>query len=326
MNTQKFGLNRLQWILVGVLIVQIILAIVVSLPRGTQASSGPLLQGYDPATVSEILIENQSGDQIHLKNMDGAWVLPDAGNFPVEGDKVTGLLEKIGKVQTNRLVTQTAASQRQLSVAEDNFVSKIILIEPEGKSYHLFLGSSGGAGATHIRVSGSDQVYLTDQLASWEVSPTLSSWINAEYLTLDQTQIQALSIQNGNGIFKFTKGTDDNWVYEGLGEGETFDTSSFQSTLTRLASTRMLEPLGTEADPSLGFEEPGATAVFELQGENESGSSITLVIGGRLGENFAAKASNSPYYVKVAPTYATPLLDMDHAGLLMTEPTATPTP
>jgi hypothetical protein len=326
MNTQKFGLSRLQWILIGVLAVQIILTIVVSLPRGTRAASGPLLEGYDPSTVTEVLIENQSGEQVHLKTIDGVWVLPEAGNFPVNGDKVTELLEKIGKVQTNRLVAQTAASHNQLSVAEDNFIAKIILNEADGKSYHLFLGSSGGAGATHIRLSGNDPVYLTDQLASWEVSPTLSSWIDTEYLTLDQTQIQALSIQNANGTFKFTKGTDGKWVYEGLGEGETFNTSSFQSTIDRLTALRMLEPLGTEADPSLGFEEPAAAAVFELQGENETTSQVTLIIGGRLGENYAAKASNSSYFVKIAPTYATPLLEMDHASLLVTEPTPTPTP
>ena len=71
MNTQKFGLSRLQWILIGVLAVQIILTIVVSLPRGTRAASGPLLEGYDPSTVTEVLIENQSGEQVHLKTIDG---------------------------------------------------------------------------------------------------------------------------------------------------------------------------------------------------------------------------------------------------------------
>ena len=90
--------------------------------------------------------------------------------------------------------------------------------------------------------------------------------------------------------------------------------------------TELVEPLSTEADPSLGFEEPGATAIFTLQDETENTSQLTLTIAGRLGDNYAAKASISPYYVKIAPIYASSLLEMDHAGLLVAEPTPTPTP
>jgi hypothetical protein len=326
MKTQKFGLNRLQWILAGVMVAQMILAVVVNLPRSTQASSGPLLEGYDPAAIVEILIENQAGDQIHMKKVNGSWVLPETGNYPVEGDKVTELLEKFKNVQTNRMVTQTAASHSQLLVAEDDFMSKINLTRADGKSHRLFLGSSGGAGATHIRLFGSNQVYLTAALSSWEVSPTLSSWIDTNYLTLSPDEIQSLSVQNANGTFKFIKGTDGQWIYDGLGEGEVFDADGFQTTVGRLASLQMVEPVGTEANPSMGFEEPGATVVLELQDETQSTSQLTLTIGGMLAGNYAAKASNSPYYVVIAPVYASSLLEMDHAGLLAAEPTPTPSP
>ena len=326
MKTQKFGLSRLQWILAGVLVVQIILAVVINLPRGTQASGGPLLEGFDPVMINEILIENQSGEQIRLKKIEGSWVLPEAGNYPVMADKVTELLTKIKNVQTNRLVTQTAASHSQLSVADDNFMNKIILNEAGGKSYRLFLGSSSGAGATHIRLSDRNQVYLTAGLASWEVSPTPSSWIDTEYLTLNQDQIQSISVQNANGTFIFTKGTDGQWVYDDLGEGETFDADTFQATINRLASLRMLEPLGTEVDPSLGFDKPRTTVVFGLQEEAGSTSQLTFLIGGKLGENFVAKASSSPYYVILSSANVSSLLDMDHASLLVVEATPTPTP
>jgi hypothetical protein len=326
MKTQKFDLNQLQWILAGVLVVQILLAVVVNLPKSTQASSGPLLEGYNPGRSVEILIENQTGDQIHIKKIDGLWVLPQKGNFPVEGDKVTELLGKLEKVKTNRMVTQTAASHSQLQVAEDDFMSKINLKEADGKSHRLFLGSSGGAGASHIRLSGHNQVYLTASLYSWEVSPSLSSWIDTQYLTLSPDEIQSLSVQNANGIFKFTKGTDGQWIYDGLGEGEIFDTDGFQTTVGRLASLRMVEPLGTEAAASLGFEEPGAAVVLELRDGTQSTSQLTLTIGGMLEANYAAKASSSPYYVKITPVYASSLLEMDHAGLLVAEPTPTPSP
>jgi hypothetical protein len=87
----------------------------------------------------------------------------------------------------------------------------------------------------------------------------------------------------------------------------------------------MIEPLGTDANPVWGLEEPGAIAVFELQDDAGSTSQFTLSIGGLLGGNYAAKATGSPFYVKIAPVYANNLLEMDHAGLLLVEPTPTPT-
>lgn len=326
MKKQKFSMNRLQWILTGALALQVILAVLVNLPQSTQASGGPLLEGYDPTNIVEILIENQTGDQLHLKRGDGSWVLPEKGNFPVKVDKVTELLEKIKKVQTNRLVTRTAASHSQLMVAQDDFMTKIVLKEAGGGTYRLFLGTSGGFGATHIRRSGTDQVYLTAELASWEVSTSLSSWIETGYLSLEQDQIQAISVQNSNGTFKFVKGTEGTWAYEGLGESEEFDADAFQTTVSRLASLRMVEPLGVEEKPSYQLEEPSATVVLVFQNETESTSQVTLTIGGKLDGNVAAKASNSPYYVKIAQVNVTSLVEMDHEGLLVVEPTPTPTP
>jgi hypothetical protein len=326
MNTQKTNLNRYQWILAGVLVIQIILAIVVNLPQRTQATSGPLLEGFDPNAIVEIRIENQTGDRLLLQQIDSEWVLPQKGDFPVNGEKVAELLEKVEKVQTNRLVTRTASSHSQLKVAEDDFISQIVLKKADGTLQRLFLGTSGGAGATHIRYSVNDRVYLTADLAAWEVSPTMSSWIDTTYLTLNQEQIMAVRIQNTNGTFNFTKGDDSLWIYEGVGEGEEFDTEAFLTTVNRLASIRMLEPLGTEVQPSWGFEDPGATVVFELQDETQSTRQLTLTIGGMLADNYAAKSSDSPYYVKITPVYASSLLEMSHDSLLVTEPTPTPEP
>ena len=326
MRTQKFGLNRLQWILIGALVLQVILAIVVNLPRDTQATGGPLLEGFDPTTITEVWIENPSGGQIHLQKVAGDWVLPERGNHPVMGSNVTELLNKIENITTNRLVTQTEASHAQLMVAEDDFMSKVILAESGGKSQILYLGSSGGSGATHIRQAGHDQVYLTAELTSWEVTPTMSSWIDTSYLSLVQDQILGIRVENANGTFEFSKDAEGTWTYAGLADGDVFDVESFQTTAGRLSAIRMVETLGPEVDPSLGFGDPAATVVVEIQDETESTNQVTLMIGSELGGNYAVKSSSSPYYVKVSSTYVTSWVEMDHAGLLMVEPTPTPQP
>jgi len=324
MKTQKLSLNRLQLILAGVLILQILLAVVVNLPRRIEASGGPLLEGYDPATTAEIWIENQSGDQLHIQKIDGEWVIPEKGNYPIRAEKVAELLEKVKGVQTNRMVTQTETSHSQLLVAEDDFMNKIILIDANGNAHILFLGTSSGAGATHIRRSGHNQVFLTSDLTSWEVSPAISSWIDTAYLNLNQDQIQSINVQNSNGAFNFTKGTDGQWVFDALEDGEEFDVNAFQNMIGSVVSLQMLEPLGMEERPSWGFDESVAAVSFVIQDESQSSKQVTLNIGRLLGSDYAVKASNSPYYVKVSPTYISSLLEMDHSNLLVAEPTPTP--
>jgi len=322
MNTHTLGLNRFQWILAVVLVTQIILAIVVNLPHKTRAESNPLVEGFDPASIVDVVIENQSTDKLHLAEVNGEWVLPEAGDYPANADKVTEVLGKIQNIKTNRLVTQTAASHNQLQVAEDNFNGRVTFTDSNGKPQTLYIGSSAGSGATHVRLDGMNQVYLTSELTSWEVTPTVSSWIDTTYITLDQDQLQTLRVENANGSFSFHKDESEKWTLEDLNEGEDLDSSGLQTKINRFTTLRMVEPLGTTAQTSWGLNQPLATAVFGLA----DGTTVSIAVGA-LGQNgnYAIKASNSPYYVDIAATTAESLINMDRASLLL-QPTATPTP
>jgi hypothetical protein len=327
MKTRSLGLTRLQWILVIILIAQIIMAIAINIPRNKQAISGPLLNNFDPSNIVQIDIESQTNDPMRISKVEGSWVLADAGNYPVKSDKVTEILNKIKNIQTNRLVAQTEASHTQLQVAEDNYVNRIILTNDSGESFIIFIGSSGGTGATHVRNLGSDQVYLTSELASWEIAPTMSSWIDTIYITIPEDQSNKVVIQNSNGIFNFTKGEDGQWIYDGLLDGEAFNSSDFQTSISRFFSLNMQKPLGTVQDASMGLDQPSAIATFEINNQDGSTSAIEVKIGKMLAADvsYTAKASTSPYYVSIANYIAEPLINMDHLSLLEEEPTPTPT-
>lgn len=321
MNTRTLGLSRFQWILAGVLVVQIVLAIVLNLPQSTRAESRPLVEDFDPFVIVDILIEDQSGQELHMTQVEGQWELPEAGNYPVNGAKVFEVLGKIQNIKTDRLVTQTAASHKQLQVTENDFQGRVTLTNTNGKSQIVYIGSSAGSGATHVRLDGMNQVYLTSELTSWEVTPTVSTWIDTTYVTLDEDQLQTLRVENANGTISFKKDESGAWTLDDLAEAETFDSTALQTTLNRFITLRMIEPLGRTAEASWGLDQPLATAVFGLS----DGTTVNIEIGTALDDgNYVAKAATSPYYVSIATVTADSLINMDRASLLV-QPTPTPT-
>lgn len=322
MNTRTPRLSRFQWILAGLLVVQIILVVVLNLPRSARTESSLLVENFDPARVVDVLIENQAGQELHMAKVNGQWELPEAGNYPVNAQKVAEVLGKIQNIKTDRLVTQTASSHKQLQVAQSDFQSRVTLEDSDGKSLILYIGSAAGSAATHVRLDGMDQVYLTGELTSWETAPTVSSWIDTTYVTLDLDQVQTIRVVNTSGTYNFTKDEIGTWTLDDLVEGESLDSTTLETTINRFGTLRMVEPLGRQAGASWGLDQPLATAVFE----SADGTKVSITIGAVLGDgNYAAKASNSPYYVSLAAITAESLINMDRTSLLV-QPTPTPVP
>ena len=313
--------NRLQQILLIVLVVQIALAAWVFWPQtAASQTSGPLLSDFSTDNVSSLAISD-SDKTLTLTKQDGQWVLPDAGDFPVTEANVTTLLDNIEKVQTNRLVTQTDTRHRRLQVAPDDFNRRLELTMSDGATHDLYVGSSAGAGATHVRVDNQPEVYLTGDLNAFDINPQASSWIDTLYFTVPQTATTKLTLKNGNGTFEFVK-DGETWTLSDLAEGETFNQTAFTNMLNQIISVRMTEPIGTEAQADFGLDTPQATVTLDTADET-----YTLSVGAKNPEdsdNYIFKASNSPYYVRISSFIGDNLVNKTRSDFLEA-PAAAPT-
>jgi hypothetical protein len=293
-------MTRLQQILVIVLIIQIALGVFIFWPQSAvQGASGPLLPDFTPADVVSLTIQGD-GNRLNLAKNAGNWVLPEAGNYPADGEKVLPFLEKIEAAQTNRLVTQTEASHKRLKVAPDDFNRLIEMTLQDDSMYQLYLGNSGGGSATHVRVDGQSEVYLTDAVQAFEANPQASAWIDTLYFTVPQTATVALTLENENGTFEFEK-EGENWTMQGLAEDETFKESGLTTLLNQATSVRMTRPIGKEEQPSFGLDAPLATVTLKTL-DNDQEKTYTLRIGAKNEDdnNYVVSSSESPYYVWVA--------------------------
>ncbi|MBN1304696.1 MAG: DUF4340 domain-containing protein [Anaerolineales bacterium] len=317
-------MNRTQQILGGLLIVQIIISVILFWPQPAAESGEPLFSELNADQIVAFAVEDDSGKTIGFERVEDGWVISGTDGYPANAQKIDPLLEGIVEIKTGRLVASKAESYTRLQVGDDDFARRFWFKDSSGNENILYIGSSAGAAATHVRKAGMDEVFLTDKVSSWQISTATNSWADVVYVSIPREQMQSMTLENPNGFFEFVnEGTaeEDNWVMLSLGEGEEFNSNNLVSMLTRLTNLQMNKPLGTQELPEYGLAEP--TAVVTLEHTDEEGNPQTLVL--RIGaldpvdNNYHIHASSSEYYVKIPKYSMQDFVERSKEAFLVTE-------
>ena len=306
-------------VLAGILIAQIALSVVIFWPRpSTAGQRDPLFANLEVEEVTALTIENAEGDVVELEKVTGEWVLAEADQYPAKTDAVNDLLDKLTALTTGRLVTSSDTSHRRLQVARDDFARRVVLETSDGTTETLYLGSSPQYGSMHFRLGGQSETFLTSKLSTWDVRATANSWIDTQYHSVAQENLNRVTLENAQGTFVFEKLDQENWTLEGLGEEETLDQAQARSVIRRAATLTMKAPLGKEERASYGMDEPNAVVVLETDDET-----VTLRVGAKDTDDasYVVKSSKSDYYVHVAEASLTTLLQSDQETFLAEPPT-----
>jgi hypothetical protein len=292
-----------------------------------ETAGGALLLGeVEAERISHMTVHDLTEGQIQVSKVSGDWVLPKADNFPCKADVVTGILNKLTALQSDRVVAETKASYQRLQVAEDGYVRLVELTQDDGITYGLYIGSSPSYGAIHVRVRGQDSVYLVSGLSSAEVSVQAANWIDTGYLTVQQDQVIYISLENGNGQYDFARSSAlGDWTMTGLAADELLEQSAVTSLLSQVSSVRMVRPLGRQRQRDYGLDDPSAVIVIHTRDESGESSEYQLYIGaqGKEDSTYVVKSSESPYYVEIAAYIAEGWLAKIREGFLELPPTPT---
>jgi len=321
-------MNRLNQILVGLLVLQLAVVAVVLWPRPAATGEGEsLFPGVEAGRIARLTISSGDGRSVELAKRDGQWVLPAADDYPVTEDQVSSLLDKIAGLKADRPVTQTSASQNRLKVADDTFERFVEFELDDGTQYRLYLGTSPSYQATHIRAADQDEVYLISGLSAEDAGAEASAWVDRTYLEIPNDQIVALTLENGNGRLEFEK-EGETWTMVGPAEGETLDEASVTTLVNRAALVTLLEPLGKEEKAEYGLGAPNAVVTIETQGEDGTAKTYTLRVGAKdpADSSYVLISSESPYYVRVTQTAVEDFVSQGRDDFLELPPTPTPAP
>jgi hypothetical protein len=312
-------IKRHHLILAGVLVAQIVLSVVVVWPRASAVGqTEPLFPDVETGDVTALTIEDDQGNVIELAKVTGEWVLPDADNYPAQGDAVSSFLDKLLALNTGRLVTQSDTSHKRLEVAPDEFVRRISFETGDGTRETLYLGSSPQFGAMHFRQDGQSETYLTDELTSFDANASASAWIDTSYQSVAQEDVTRMTLENSSGTFVFEKDDEGTWTLADLAEDEILDEAQVTSLLRRAAVVTIRQPLGREERPSYGMDAPSAVVTLET-----GDTTVTLRVGAKDADaaSYVVKSSESAYYVEVAESSVRALVENGRDAFLQEPPT-----
>jgi hypothetical protein len=312
-------IRRWQGILLGLLLIQVLLVGFVYWPRQLSDGSGtPLVDADLEQQVVQITIQDDEQNKLRLLKGSEGWILPDAGDYPLDAAEVESFLAKLASITTTSSVAQTADSHRRLQVTEGDFVRQIDLALEGGRHVILYLGSSPSFGAIHVRREGDETVYLTTEVAAFDAAATAGSWIDPVYLSVPQEEISAVEVATGAGAWTFVKLDEETWSLTDLSSDEAVDQSAVRALLDRIATLRMTEPVDDQVQAAYGFDSPAAN--FGIRTEEQE---YTIVVGALDDDEQAyyVKGDHSSYVVKVSTSNLEALVTNAREDYLVPPPT-----
>ena len=301
-TSPSFALSRLNQILLIVFVAQLALIAYLFWPSSTTASGELLLADLTADNISALTIADGNAEPIQFeRSEDGGWTVSGTGGFPANADKVNEILEKLLTVKASRLVAQTAASHKRLQVDEDEFNRRLSLVTSSGE-VEIYLGTSAGSGANHVRVEGQDATYLTGEIMAWELAMQPSGWIDTRYFDVPVEDIERVLLENESGEITFIKNEEGGWTIEDLGDDEEVNSADIASYVSSLTPINMIEPLGKQVQSEYGLEAPSATIVLSVTNEANEAATHTLTLGAKQEEdgNYPIKSSDSEFYVMIS--------------------------
>ncbi len=323
-------MNRRNQILIGVLVLQAALIAIAFWPRQavTTATGQALFPGITTDLIRSVRLTDAKGQTIRLAKSDTGWVLPDADDYPATTEKVTRLLDKLAGLKADRLITQTAASHKRLKVAEDDFNVRIEFELSDGSQHRLYVGSSAGYAATHVRVDGQEQVYMVSGLSSSDASSQATAWTDASYFSVTRDEVIAFTLENANGRFEFVKDQAGTWTMGDLAADETLNQAAITSLLYSVSSVSLQRPLGKVEQPEYGLQSPVAVVTLKTHSDTEGDRTYTLRVGAQdaADQTYVLASSSSPYYVRVNSYAVSGWIEKSRDDFLEVPPTATPAP
>ena len=332
-------LNRTNLNLAALLVVQLVLlAISAVATTGTESRAvAPVLGDFAVTDVERLTIADNLDNEMTFARGEAGWVLPDADDFPLDSVKIDETLAKLADMDTRRLVASNPANFARLEVKDDDFRRRITL-QASDSSVVLYLGGSGGANTVYVRRADDNEVYLSSGLSSWELSTQVSTWLDANYVSVPSDDVLEITVRRADGRFTFRR-EGENWTYAGLSEGEIFEDTRMPLILRNAATIRMQAPLGLEALAEYGLDDAPVVvdvryrqlveAVDEpAEGESQPGdeasaepdyteATYSLTFGATLDDgDVVLKSSDAIYYVLVRDTVLNAFTNIVHDELV----------
>ena len=308
-------------ILAGLLVLQVVVLVAVFWPRESDADGGKLFPGLEAVNVTAVTISDLEGKSIRLARTPFGCVLQEADDYPCQENRLPDFLTRVEDITKTSLVAETKASHARLKVASDDFERLIELDTAEGERHRFYLGTSPRTGSGHVRVDGQDMVYLAPALSAAVAPVDAGFWVDSAYVKVNADQVTSFTLDNSQGVFRLMKNDEKGWVVADGKDDRALDQEKATALVGKVASLRLLRPLGKEELGSYGLGEPVSKVTIGTQAGDGNGEETVIRIGAKFEDEaaFVVKSSKSSYYVLAAEVAIADFIEQGLESLLAAE-------
>lgn len=254
-------MNRSQWILSGVLAVQVLLLIVTapwSQGGGAEATRVlfPELESFTPTRLE---IHESDERSVVLARRGDNWVLEEADGYPADSSKVDDLLDSLGEIRVRRPVVSSDRYHGALKVEEDDHERRLRIWDDSGSDpeIDLLVGTSPNYRLSHVRRGDEDRVYEARGISAYEMGSESGAWIDKKLVDVVADNVTSFTLTNGHGTLSLVRASGT-WTLASAADTE-LDQSAVDSLVRSVSSLYLSEPAGP-VDPAVhGFDSPLAT-------------------------------------------------------------------
>ena len=300
-------------LLAGLLALQLLLALGIGAlgpDLGEAEAGGPLL-AFDADAVDRMTVADGEGARTVLARGEDGWVLPDAGNFPADEDKIERLLERLAELEATVPVATSGGARARFRVAADAHERRIVLEGDGATVAELFLGTSQGVRQVHARAADGDTIFSVD-LPTYEAPTDRDDWLDRTVLQFDAATVRAVRLDGL--VLRRVAGSKPEgaeaptWAAEGLPEDRHLVPEAVATLVERVAELRIGGLLDADRPaPELGLDDP--VLDVELLRDGEDGAVRYRL--GRLpeGDGFALSVSPREERFRMPVYSARPILE-----------------
>ncbi len=253
-------MNRINSVLLLVLVIQLFLTAVVYWPQQAPVVENPAvpLLAIDPAAVTAIQLADNEGNEAILQRVEGAWRLPAQQDLPADSALVERLLQVLAVEAHGYPVATSIAARQRFEVASYRFQRSVTLLGADDTPLAtVFLGTAPAFRRIHARSSGDDAIYSI-AFNSFDAPATDSAWLDRRLL-----QVAAPRRIRGSD-FSLTRLDSGEWRAAG---GGTPEPRELEALLVSLANLQVDGIASEDQQRSLATSTPAFILDMETAGE-----------------------------------------------------------
>jgi len=203
-----------------------------------RAPSGPsyLIQGLDPATITNIVI-GTGEDAARLVRQGDRFVVGNKDNYPAAMSKINELITSCLDIRTVELITSNAANHNELQVSEEKAKSIVKFLKMDGQTITgVVIGKTDPeARSTYVRLVSSNDVYTTTEAP--QVRDSTMDYIEKEIVNISRDDVVRVTVTGPNDSYtlKVDDSNDDNIILENIPEGKNLKKSDCRQVLSALS-------------------------------------------------------------------------------------------